>query len=325
MRPGRFALVSLALFGIAGTWLTTACQAQQEPPTSAKKDAGFSFDQSTAWSHLTKQCDFGPRVPGTEGHKKCRDWMLEQVKASCENARLQPFEYDWQYGKKKVQMWNVIGEQNWKDAKTRVLLIAHWDTRPFASQEPDPKDAEKPILGANDGASGVAVLLELMRAVKGKLPEGLGVMYLLVDGEDLGPDIEEMFLGAKHFAKNLPDAKPDYGILLDMIGDKNLRIPMEPNSLAAAKPLLQAFYRNAATIGLRDTFPQTYGPEILDDHLSLIQAGIPTIDLIDFDYDPWHTLQDVPANCSAESLGKVGKALESWLLRKPVWTYPAGG
>lgn len=284
----------------------------------------LAFDQAKAWDHLVKQCEFGPRYPGAEGHKKTRDWILETMKASCEEVRLQPFTYEWKHGRKKLEMWNVIGEQNWKNAKTRILLLAHWDTRPTADQESDSAKARMPILGANDGASGVAVLLELMRATKGKLPEGLGVMYLMVDGEDLGPELDEMFLGAKHFAKNLPNPKPDYGILLDMVGDKNLRIPMEPNSVEAARPLIQAFYRNAAAIGLKDTFPQTYGPIIIDDHLPLIDAGVKTIDLIDFDYEPWHTLADTPDKCSAESLGKIGKAMESWLLKTPVWTYPSG-
>ncbi len=327
-RRGAFFL-PVSLIGLAALtsgWLAAACQAQSEPTKASTPTVGF--DSAKAWEHLVKQCDFGPRVPGTEGHRKTRDWIQETMKASCENVRLQPFSYDWKHGKKKVEMWNVIGEQNWKNAKTRVLLLAHWDTRPFATEELDPAKAKQPIVGANDGASGVAVLLELMRAVKGKLPEGLGVMYLMVDGEDLGPELEEMFLGAKHFAKNLPDPKPDYGILLDMIGDKNLVIPMEPNSLDYARPLVQAFYRHAATVGLRSTFPQTYGPVILDDHLPLNEAGVPTIDLIDFSYGPghsyWHTLQDVPANCSAESLGKVGKALETWLLKSPVWAYPKG-
>lgn len=325
MMGSRLAWPALSLFSFATIWLVTACEAQVERSSAAASTQDVQFDSSKAWDHLLKQCAFGPRTPGTEAHKKTRDWILETMKASCENVRLQPFTYEWKAGRRKMEMWNVIGEQNWKDAKTRVLLLAHWDTRPTADQETDPEQAAKPILGANDGASGVAVLLELMRATKGRLPEGLGVMYLMVDGEDLGPELDEMFLGAKHFAKNLPNPKPDYGILLDMIGDKNLRIPMEPNSLDAARPLLQAFYRNAATVGLRETFPQTYGPVIMDDHLPLIDAGIKTIDLIDFDYPHWHTLADTPDKCSAESLGKVGKALETWLLKKPTWTFPFGG
>ena len=214
-------------------------------------------------------------------------------------------------------MDNIIGEQNWKDAKTRILLLAHWDTRPTSDMDEHSENLGKPLLGANDGASGVAVLLEVMRAVKDRLPKDVGVMYLLTDGEDLGPDLDEMFLGAREFAKKMPSPKPDYGILLDMIGDKNLKIPMEPNSARYAGTLLKEFYLNANKAGLKSTFPMVYGPVIEDDHIPLNEAGLPTIDLIDFDYAPWHTQADTVDKCSAESLGKVGLAVESWLLKDP--------
>jgi hypothetical protein len=142
-------------------------------------------------------------------------------------------------------------------------------------------------------------------------------MYLFTDGEDLGPDLDEMFLGAVHFSKNLPTPKPNYGILLDMIGDRDLVVPMEPNSLMYAPDLVHALYDHAEAIGLGKTFPKVEGPTISDDHLSLNEAGIPTIDLIDFDYPAWHTLADTVDKVSAESLGKVGKLLQTWLEKKP--------
>jgi len=163
------------------------------------------------------------------------------------------------------------------------------------------------------------VLIELMRVTKGRLPKDVGVMYLLTDGEDLGPSLEEMFLGARAFAKNMPSPKPDYGILLDMIGDKDLHVPMEPNSMRFCGPLVKEFYLNAAKQNLRDTFPMTYGPIIEDDHIPLNEAGLPTMDLIDFDYRPWHTQADTVDKCSAESLGKMGLALESWVLKDPAF------
>ncbi len=280
------------------------------------------FDQTKAWAHLIKQCEFGFRVPGTDEHVKCRDYIAEEMKKSCDNVRFQEFTHVWSSTRARKQMWNILGEQGWKDAKVRVVVLAHWDTRPTADQEFTEARAKQPITGANDGASGVAVLLELMRVMKDKRPADLGILYLMTDGEDLGPGLDEMFLGAVHFSNNQPTPKPDYGILLDMIGDKNLRIPMEPNSMQMARPLMNAFYDHAAKIGLKSTFPKTLGPEILDDHLALNDKGIPTIDLIDFEYAPWHTLDDTPDKCSAESLGKVGKMMESWLSQKPVWAYP---
>jgi Zn-dependent M28 family amino/carboxypeptidase len=245
------------------------------------------------------------------------------MKKSCDNVRLQELTHKWSEDGKTYTMWNILGEQNWKDAKVRVVLLAHWDTRPHASEESDPEKAKKPILGANDGASGVAVLLELARAVKGRLPKDLGVLYLMTDGEDLGPSLEEMFLGAVYFSKHLPDPKPNYGILLDMIGDRELKIPVEPNSYFYAQDLCTVFYRLVGGAGFRAAFPTAYGPTIEDDHLCLNQVGVPTMDLIDFDYGPshawWHTGEDTVDKCSAKSLGTVGKALELWLLQPKPW------
>ncbi len=265
-----------------------------------------------------KQCSFGPRKPGTEAHIKCRDYIKSELEKYCENVKLQPFEHKWTRTNEVVKMWNIIGEQDYRTAKTKVVLLAHWDTRPLATEETDPEKRLKPILGANDGASGVAVLLELARVLKASNPE-VGIMYVFTDGEDLGPDIEEMFLGAEYWAKNLPTPKPNYGILLDMIGDKNLQIPLEPNSVQYARSLAREFYRHASHIGLGTTFPQEFGPDIMDDHLCINKAGIPTMDLIDFTYPSWHTLADTPDKCSAASLGKVGKMLQSWLLKTPVF------
>jgi len=269
-----------------------------------------------------KQVSFGPRVPGTDGHIKCRDWLLEELKKNTDTAYTQEFTHKWSKTGKDVTMWNVIGEQGWKDAKVRMVVLAHWDTRPYATEEADPKKKEQPIVGANDGASGVAVLLELARVMKVQRPKDLGIMYLLTDGEDLGPELDEMFLGAVHFSKNPPNPKPQYGILLDMIGDKDLKIPVEQNSYIAARHLVTAFYAQAKAIGLDKTFVPQYGYVISDDHLPLIERGIPTMDLIDFDYAPWHTLGDTPDKCSPDSLGKVGKMMQAWLERNPPYKLP---
>ncbi|RYG49663.1 M28 family peptidase [bacterium] len=270
------------------------------------------FDQEAAWKHLLAQVAFGPRNPGSAGHVKCRDWLVKELKKQLPDTALQPFEHTWSRTGEKVKMWNIVGSQNWDKAAKRVLLVAHWDTRPTADMETGSIKQGQPILGANDGASGVAILLELARVLR-DLPPGTGVKFLLVDGEDLGPSLSEMFLGAKAFAKAPGSPKPDYGILLDMVGDKDLRIPKEPFSMQSAPKLMNDLYAHAKKMGLGATFPDEEQGEIYDDHLPLQQAGIPTIDLIDFTYDPWHTLQDTADKCSAESLGKVGSLIESWL------------
>lgn len=287
--------------------------ARQEPKVQPQ-----NFDQKVAWSWLTKQCDFGPRVPNTKPHVACRDMIFEEVKKQCDTAELQPLSHVWSKDSSKRNMWNVIGYQNWEKATTRVVLLTHWDTRPSADYDPVESKRGLPIPGANDGASGTAVLLELMRHTK-DVPKGLGICYLFVDGEDLGPGIDEMFLGADFFAKHQPTKKPDYGILLDMIGDSDLEVPVEPNSYKKAKKVTLGLYKYAATIGLGKTFPMNFQQEILDDHLTMNDHGIPTVDLIDFTYDSWHTLQDTPDKCSATSLGKVGKLLNGWVHQEDVW------
>lgn len=289
----------------------------KDPPKEAPTPRSTSaFNEDEAWKHLLKQVSFGPRVPGTPGHDKCRDYIVDQMKITCDAVRLQEFTHKWSSTGQYKTMWNIIGTQNWKDAKVRVLLMAHWDTRPTADMEEDPVKAAKPIPGANDGASGVAVLLELARALRMQKND-VGVMYLMTDGEDLGPSLDEMFLGAKAFSKYLPEQRPDYGILIDMIGDKDLQIPMEPNSDLYAREVLRSFYSFARDAGMSKTFPAQFGPEIADDHLALNEVKIPTIDLIDFDYAPWHTLGDTVDKCSAESLRKVGVTIQGFLQKKP--------
>jgi Zn-dependent M28 family amino/carboxypeptidase len=281
--------------------------------------APTTFQENRAWADLLKQLSFGPRVPGTPAHIKCRDWISDQLKASCDNVRFQELQHTWSQNGKTIKMWNVLGEQNWKDSKVHVVLFAHWDTRPMASQEENEYRRSRPIPGANDGASGVAVLLELARVLKETHPE-VGIQYVFTDGEDLGPELNEMFLGARAYAKQLGANKPDYGILLDMIGDKNLTVPMEPNSMSYARDVVYELYSHAARVGLGGTFPMTQGPTIEDDHIPINQAGLPTVDLIDFSYPAWHTLDDTADKCSAQSLGKVGKLLQTWLERKPAYT-----
>src|SRR5262249_4572375 len=147
------------------------------------------------------------------------------------------------------------------------------------------------------------------------------IMYFFTDGEDLGPSEQEMYLGSIYFANDIPTMrpKPTYGILLDMIGDKDLTIPMEQRSMQAAPDLMNAFYTHAKSIGLGGAFPMRQGYLMDDDHVPLIDRGLPTIDLIDFDYEPWHTVNDTPDKCSPESLGKVGKMLESWFTMPNYW------
>jgi len=283
------------------------------------------FDQQKAWEQLKWQCDLGPRPPETDAHIKCRDRLKEEMAKYCDDVQFQEFTHKWSSTGKVVTMWNVVGFQNWKAAKERVILMAHWDTRPTSDEESDPDLKKLPIMGANDGASEVAVLLELMRVMKGELSPDLGIEYVMDDGEDLGPTDDEMYLGAVEYGRILPDPKPDYGILLDMVGSQNVRIAVEPESFHLCKPLVQAFYTYAQRIKFDNTFPAEFGPAVLDDHQSVNKAGVPMMDLIDFEHlKHWHNQSDTAEFCSPESLGKVGRMMEAWLTKKPMFRYPKG-
>ena len=166
------------------------------------------------------------------------------------------------------------------------------------------KIGEKPILGANDGASGVAVLLEIARILK-EHPPPRRVLIVLFDGEDYGRTVDTMFIGSRYFAQNMGKWKPDYGILLDMVGDKDLQLPIEQYSWQANREFTEAIWQRAAELGLAPFQPRL-GAAIMDDHVPLIQVGIPMVNIIDFDYPHWHTLEDTVDKCSAKSLEVVG-------------------
>ncbi len=297
----RVVLFGSALFLLLGA----GCQggggsaaADGAPPSTP------AFNADRAFADLRTQCDFGPRVPGTAGHQKARDWLLRQLRQTADTATLQDFSYT--FDGKQLAMSNIVAEINPGAAK-KVMLCAHWDTRPTADMEIDPAKKAQPIAGANDGASGVAVLLELARSFRAKRPE-VGVQIVLFDGEDYGPGIDRMFLGARHYAQSPALAKPDYAILIDMIGDKDLQIYRERNSENNA-PQINDKVWNAARELNAAPFQSGVRHDIQDDHIPLQQAGWRAIDLIDFDYAPWHTLEDTPDKCSPASLKAVGEVL----------------
>ncbi|MEN6357231.1 MAG: M28 family peptidase [Armatimonadota bacterium] len=272
-----------------------------------------TFDENRAFSLLTKQVEFGPRYPGTDGHKAAAEFIQAQLKPYADGVKVQ--EFSKTVRGKYLEMQNIVAHFN-PDAKKHILLSAHWDSRPTADMEIDPEKKKQPIPGANDGGSGVAVLLELARMFAKQKPD-VGVVMVFFDGEDYGPGEPEMFLGSKYFAKNLADGssyngkliKIDYGILLDMVGDKDLQIPKEQKSVSAASDVVEKVWSMADKLGYRDVFTPGVGMSIEDDHLPLIDAGVKCIDVIDFNYGPWHTLDDTPDKCSPKSLKTVGEVI----------------
>ncbi|MFC1718522.1 M28 family peptidase, partial [Candidatus Poribacteria bacterium] len=271
-----------------------------------------TFDAIRAFKYLETQCEFGPRPPGSDAHKQTRDYLISELKKFAGEVAAQDFIHQSADG--PLSLTNIIAtfgsaEAGSKPVRTKkVLLAAHWDTRPFADRDPDPEKRHLPILGANDGASGVAVLLELARAFHSSPPD-TQVIMVLFDGEDYGKTTDEMLLGSRYFARNMEEQwRPDYGILLDMVGDKDLDIYIESFSKRAAPDIVKKVWELARDLRLRSFYSQER-PPILDDHVPLIEVGIKCIDIIDLNYPYWHSLEDTPDKCSPESLETVGKLL----------------
>lgn len=273
------------------------------------REANATFSAQRAFAILEKQCEFGPRHPGSAAHRETQNYLFTELQKYANNVALQPLQYT--VGTETLHLNNILAEfgpgappiTGKGETGETLLLAAHWDTRPIADHDPKPENREIPILGANDGASGVAVLLELARVFKAH-PPPRRIVIVLFDGEDYGRTADDMFIGSRFFARNLGKWKPDYGILLDMVGDKDLTLPIEANSWNANQAFTAAIWNRAAALGLAP-FQQRLGPAIMDDHVPLIKVGIPMVDIIDFDYPYWHTIEDTVDKCSPKSLEVV--------------------
>lgn len=314
---------SLLLMGA----LLAGCS-QDQPRASAPLNTSTTRKQMTpipefsglrAFDLLLKQTSFGPRNPGSEGHRSCLAFLIGSLKGTADEVRVQEFTHPG-YGGEKLRLTNVIASFN-PAAASRILLCAHWDTRPRADRDDNRAKRELPILGANDAGSGVAVLLEIASLLK-NAPPPVGVDIVLFDGEDYGKegDTDMYLLGSRYFARTKsPDYLPRFGILLDMVGDTQLDLPKEINSVRYAPDIVNLVWGTARELGITQFDDQT-GDEILDDHVPLNEAGIKTIDIIDFAYPDashryWHTHNDTPEHCSSESLAAVGTVVTHVIYR----------
>jgi hypothetical protein len=265
------------------------------------------FDSQQAMGYVRAQLAFGPRVPNTEGHRKAGDWIHQQLTARADSVEVQAFTHVTAQGD-TLRLRNFIGRFR-PELEARVLFLAHWDTRPRAEKSPNLGDQQRPVPGANDGASGVAVLLGVADALKKLPPAGVGVDLLFVDGEDYGDfnDGRDVLLGSKHYAANLPaDRRPLYAVLLDMVGDRDLRIEQEGYSVERAPEVVERVWAKARELGHQRHFVPAVGGAITDDHLPLLDVGVRAIDVIDLDY-PWHhTTEDTADKVDARSLQIVG-------------------
>ena len=253
---------------------------------------------------------FGPRIPNTEPHDRCGAWILDRLEATADTVEMQRFTTHTARGQ-PLRLTNYFARFR-PTAPERVLYLAHWDTRPHADKSPRPEDRKQPVLGANDGASGTAVLLALADALK-KTPPRMGVDLLFTDGEDYGDfsDSTETLLGSRYFAAHLPVGYSTlYAVLWDMVGDQDLDLAIEGNSRAFAPEVTSLVWHMADSLGYGRTFVQQVGIPLVDDHIPLQAVGIHAIDVVDFTYGPdnryHHTIYDTLDKVSAQSLQIVG-------------------
>lgn len=292
MRSGALALVALAV----------ACRGSSQ--------AAPSFDGPQALRWVEYQVAAGPRIPGTAPHRAVGDWLLAQLRQRADTVEVQAFTHVTMTGD-TLPLRNFIARFR-PGERDRVLFLAHWDSKPHADQDPDPAKRTLPVPGADDGASGVAVLLGVADQLT-RTPPSLGVDLLFVDGEDYGSfegDAPDNLLGSRYFAQHLlPGYRPLYAVLLDMVGDKDQAFPQEGYSLERAPEVVERVWQTAEDIGLGRIFRTVQGIALTDDHIPLLGAGIHAADVIDFDYAYWHTTADTPDKISATSLANVGKVV----------------
>jgi glutaminyl-peptide cyclotransferase len=260
---------------------------------------------------------YGPRYAGHRGHARTLAWLREQLGFRADTVLTQPFTHRTAAGD-TLRMTNVIARYR-PEAPDRILLVAHWDTRRRADRSPFPEDRSRPVQGANDGASGTAVLMELAELFR-QQPPPIGVDLLFTDGEDFGPGPEDMYLGARHFAANpLPGPRPRYAIVLDMVADADARFRPEENSLRFAPDVARRVWALAKVMGHDSVFQEERAAAISDDHVELAKAGIPSIVIIDYEYGPgnqfWHSVDDVIKQVSRETMGIVGEVVAEHVYR----------
>jgi glutaminyl-peptide cyclotransferase len=260
------------------------------------------FDGQRALADVYTQVAFGPRTPGSSGHAQVQEWIRLELEMA---GWMVEFQESDEMGH---PIRNIVAKRN--DLPPQIILGAHYDTRFFADEDPDPAKRTEPVPGGNDGASGVAVLLELSRTLS---DEETAIWLVFFDAEDNGR-IEgwDWILGSRAFvAQNI--IAPEAVVIVDMIGDADLRVYMEKNS----DPSLRAeIWKTAGELGYGNVFIPQIKYSMLDDHTPFLEAGIPAVDIIDFDYPYWHTVEDTADKISAQSLQIIGETLQVWITQK---------
>lgn len=275
------------------------------------------FDADSAYAYAEAQCAMGPRVPGTAAHSQCLNWLVDKLDQCADSVIVQQGAVTTFDGT-QLTAHNIIAQFN-PAAEGRVLLLAHWDCRPWADQDPDPARRREPVMGANDGASGTAVLLEIARQLNTTRPT-VGVDILLVDVEDWGDsnNDDSWALGTKYWARHphVEGYKAMYGILLDMVGARAAQFAPEYFSITHAPGIVQRVWNEAIASGYGSHFKNDGGGAVTDDHIAVNEMGIPCIDIIDMRqggkhgfFDAWHTTHDTMDNIDRITLRAVGQTV----------------
>jgi Zn-dependent M28 family amino/carboxypeptidase len=309
LRRVRLPLHALVLAGLSACSGESSTNAAGPGADSLALRATAAFDGPASMTYLHSALQFGTRVPGSAGHKATGDWIVTQLRARGATVTEQVWTHTTKAGQ-ALPMRNIIARWN-ESATQRVLYVTHWDTRPKADgQGVPPADTLKPIIGANDGTSGIALFLAIGDALK-KKPTTVGVDLVFVDGEDygsFGPPEVDVFIGSEYFAKHLPSAdyKPVFGVVWDMIGDRSLQIFQETISRDIAPEVVARVWSQAEALGYANRFIQQPKYTVRDDHVPLQAAGLKVIDVIDIDYPYHHTLEDTEDKVGEESMQVVG-------------------
>ena len=294
MKSLRISLLFITL--ILLSWYSIACSAKQETHDTSE------FNEERAYQDIKFQLGLGPRTPGSEAHKKVGEWLVSELEAN-----------GWTVNSHKEKILghdivNIIANRSKNGDRPWIILGAHYDSRMYADREKLIENRDNAIPGANDGASGVSVLLELARTLPQNMDSNIELVFF--DAEDQGKlPSWEWIMGSSAFAETLND-QPDAVVIVDMIGDSDLNIFLEQNS---DQNLAKEIWDSAARMGYEDQFINQPKHRIVDDHLPFIWAGIPAVLIIDFDYPYWHTLDDTIDKVSPESLKVVGDVILSWL------------
>ena len=305
--------------------LFSSCKSNKQTTEEVLQTVGPAFVADSAMAYCKAQCDFGPRTMNSKAHDLCEEWIVNKFKGFGLEVETQKADLTGWDGT-KLHSTNIIAHFN-PQAQRRILICAHWDSRPWADNDPDSANWHKPVLAANDGASGVGVMLELARILQNDTTLAIGVDLVCFDAEDYGTpqwaekreDSESTWaLGAQYWAKNLPENyEPQFGILLDMVGGQGAKFYQEQFSLRYAASIVDKVWSAARHAGFSSLFTNEVGGGITDDHIPVNEAGIPTVDVIPFYPDcdqssfgpTWHTVNDDMEHLDINTLKAVGQTL----------------